>query len=98
MTARLSSDQSTQKPSQVSPRLAYRHKGPYVCTQPIHIPMIFALRPMNTGEQAKQVKVVLLFAVVFLVVAALIVGYTIGKDMAVRDNKSNATTKTLTTD
>ncbi len=53
---------------------------------------------MSTEEKTKQVKVVLLLAVVFLVVAALIVGYIIGKDMAVRDNKSNATTKTLTTD
>jgi len=60
--------------------------------------MLPALRPMSTEEKTKQVKVELLFAVVFLVVASLVMGYTIGKDMAVRDNKSNATTKTLTTD
>jgi len=53
---------------------------------------------MSTEEKTKQVKAVLVLAVVFLVVASLIVGYTIGKDMAVRDNKSNATTKKLTTD
>ena len=60
--------------------------------------MIPALRPMSTEEKTKQVTGVLLLAIVFLVVASLIVGYTIGKDMAVRDNKSNATTKKLTTD
>jgi len=53
---------------------------------------------MSTEEKTKQVKAVLVLAVVFLVVAALVMGYTIGKDMAVRDNKSDATTKRLSTD
>jgi len=60
--------------------------------------MIPALKSMSTEEKTKRVKAVTVLAVVFLVVAALILGYTIGKDMAVRDNKSNGTTKTLTTE